>query len=379
MVGMDTATQHLDYPALARAAAGPLRKWWWRTGWWWGGLLILALAYRYVYSFHLNISTSGNNVYAIIGSFIEMVAWPGAMVVWLLAARRFNLSFNAVFPEGREPGLLDLAQFRFIHGVRQGLIPMAAFTVFSFAHTFLYIWGLAQRMPSTGQSMAGMAWFHSFLMPVIDPLALPVAMLWLLALLSVCRGRGKAPWALLAVVFFLQPLARTVFTLLTDRLAMLPYNTTGARFFGLEPGWLGLLSLALVVAAVLSFRHRQAILGWLACGVIFLSSGCDLWRPGLATSTSIVLDTINRFLRQLDDLAWALQYFPAWLASEKESPLVNVQLILPGKPVIFSSTQPLAYEALFLLINLAWIALLYWFIRNVLLRPAETPGPVTDD
>jgi len=369
----------LNLTVLRQAIREDLRGWWLRYAWLWLLPLALALIYRYLYAFELENTTtvagggipSAAEAATLAGGLIKQVGWPGVMLIWLAAVGRINKTINAV----ADPDSLVLHRFRFVEGMRQGVFPVAVFTVFSFAHVIINTLGVVERQGIVVEK----PWLHYFLIPMHDPLALVVAMTWVIALAAVTSRRPWVAWGWVGILFCLPPVVKTAAAVVAGGTKMtLIYNMTSVAHNNGPYEPLFLFGLVAGVLMIISFRYRAAAGYWPAC--IFLTigalyeSGVALWgqyRPGTFE--------VRKNLGMLLDINGPFHFVPVWLRTEKDTGLV--QLTIKAFSVIPLPTMPgLQYAtlALFLLLNIAAMAALYLFICQVLLKPpVEEPAPRT--
>ena len=386
-----------DYTTFTRLIDRPLRRWWARVGSLWVLLLVIVQVWHYffatlvvkAYPSLARTTSPPGIVWNSVGEILYMVAWPGVLAVWLLGAQLANGHLTRLLKDTTIPDEAGLARYRFSLGMRQGWPVLLIFTLLKVVQlaidTQLHL-SRNFRSDISGHELT-VYWDSYLLAPLAAILALYAAMTWLVALLAATHRRPLAPWLLLGGIYVLPLLARSLLPILVTPLTVVsgryppgttPVTPTGVADFGPELPWVFFIGLIALAGAVWCFRNRLPGWGWPAVLVVF---GGGL--GGAMSFLTAVIPSLERFTNSLQIgymLTWPVYYTPAWLILKQSERCAQVQLVLPD-PYLIPTNAYLHFLSLllYLVINVAWLILLYWFIHSVLLRPGKAPWPVTGE
>jgi len=376
--------ERLDYSSLARAVDAPMKRWWKRTGWWWLLFPLGALGYSAISAFYLagsRVNTYGQtppwHIQSLLGlgEVIEAMPFAALVALWLLAAQHANHLFAALLREANAPRDGSAARFMFLNGLRQGVIPLTAAILLCalvpLAHHAVTMGHIKELKYYTGTDFI-FALNHG----LDGGFYLAGAMAWLVAIAAVTVRRPYLSWLIVVPVFALPGL--TCFVVNTVNNAGVQTITSWPTFRGGSPqgpSHFFYLGLVAVMACVWAFHRRRALVGWIGYGVFLAGALVNSMLVFLMkwvmtpTGPSAFANTLMA-LTQLDN---SLGFTPCRLMSDRAGGVFTTsRLYLPHLELTYPGAYWPVLEAVYILINLAWLILLYWFISLVLLRPARS-------
>ena len=375
-----------DYRALAAAIRRPMRQWWLRVGITWGILLLAPLGLSLYYTIVIGPQGASGAIpvqqsirFSNYNGLVDLLLYPGARLLWLLAALRANSLLTGLLKDSSLGG--DNKQFssmRFALAMAQGVVPFCASLAY-YAVTDAVAW---YCLPSYG--VARQSLWYAGSQTIIGLLEFLAGMIWYMAFLAIVHLRPKFLWIWFCLANVLPPLAGSAYSFLAATGIYIIHSTGSIQSQDSSYNTFTAWSIGLVIMLFLldSFYNRRKYLAWFSYGLLTLmvligANGLlyQVLQNTLSSSSAWQVSVTSI-------AAWnrIFAYLPAWA-----TPLhATSDVVFTGAKVwAFSPALVLAqgHEALVLLavvINVAWLALLYAFIRFIVLRSPQRPESTSD-